>query len=278
MVDQGVFAPKSAGRLAAGLLATFFTTLAVYSLAELILPNSGSPLAIAVVGSLVVYFLYRWRAEPPTYDYELREIRALAILSSFQLGRPLNFNDRALEPEALLALLDRIQASNAQTIVECGSGVSTILIGSLLRHRGTGHLYSLENDEHWHRVVSRLVATEHLENYVTVALAPARPYPFMGANFEWYDVDKAGQALGAISHIDMLLVDGPESKHELSRAPALSFLRPQVDKDSIIVLDDAKRAHEQAVLETWQDEFDVAIELRAGTRRGQAYVKLPDNV
>jgi len=270
-----MFAPKSKSRLVAGLGGIFLATIFVYLLVWEFVPQAAIPTCIAWAVCVNVYFLYRWRIEPPVYDYEFRELRALAMLSPLIRDAFLPFSSWAMEPEALYEIIYSIQTNQYKTIVECGAGVSTILIGHLLKKHGEGHLYTLEEDERWYNFISGLLVKQELTEFVTLVYAPLQPYPHSITDLKWYDTDKASSIRHAVNHVDLLLVDGPKSTTNLARFPALHFFDDYVDDRSLVILDDANRPQEQAVLSQWQKDFGVTFDLHTHTKRGQAYIHIP---
>ncbi len=228
--------------------------------------------AIAWATLIIVYMMYRWRSIPPVYDPQLIELRHLVELQPLVGGAFLPFSGWAMSPNDLFRLVSTIQVEGYRTIVECGSGVSTIAIGRLLRQLGSGHLYSLEEDKAWHDMMAATLAAEGLTGVVTLIHAPLEPYP--GADAGWYALEGARQVQAGAGHIDLLLVDGPKSVATYSRYPALPEFTGQLDENSLIVLDDTRRPNESAVLERWRAEFPLRIEDQPDSPRGQAYIRL----
>jgi predicted O-methyltransferase YrrM len=260
--------------LVIGILLSFLLVSLFYILAAHLLPQAAVGATIALMGCIVIYFMYMWRAKPVAYDKELQQLRAVVNLSPLLNDVFFPFRGWAMEPEALVSILSFIQSNHCRVVVECGSGVSTILIGSLLKQQQTGHLYSLEEDEAWHRSISTVLAERNLEEFVTLACAPLRQSSNLGARAMWYAYDQAGTILDSVDHIDLLIVDGPKSAPDATRFPALPFFASLLDERSLVILDDARRSHEQMVLAKWQQDFDLQIDMRPGTSRSQAYVRL----
>lgn len=264
----------SKGRLVVGLFGVFVMVWLFYLFLLLVLPQGALAGCIALGSCIIVYFLYRWQVKPPQYHHQLSEIRALALLAPLTRGAFLSFGGYSMEPDALLQIVHHIQTRKLEAIVECGSGVSTIIIGNLLRQNQKGHLFSVEDDKNWFDFVSGLLTQQDLGRWVTLVYAPLQEYGWTDTGAAWYDIGKLQVAFQSLDHIDLLLVDGPRSIHELSRVPALSFFRPWMDSSSLVILDDAFRSHEQAVLATWQRDFEIDVNIQSWTARGQAYVQI----
>jgi predicted O-methyltransferase YrrM len=165
----------------------------------------------------------------------------------------------ALSPAALAALVAEVRGGR-RIVVECGSGVSTIVLARALRAAG-GHVYSLEHDGRWAELVRSLLAREGLPDWASVIHAPLRPHPLAPRGTEWYAEDAVAE-LPAVG-IDLLLVDGPpagEPEVERRRYPALPALLSRLDPGALVVLDDAARPGETWVLDAWERESDYAFD------------------
>lgn len=267
-----MFAIGTRSRLFAGLAGVFCTVLIFYFVIWWSFAPAATPATIAFTSCIVIYLVRRWHVEPTLYDTELSRIYALTNIMPLMNGGFLPFGIMALEPRSLSDLLGYIQRNRCKTIVECGSGVSTITIGNLLKLAGVGHLYSLEDDENWFRLISSTVANTGLAEYVTVIHAPLCRNVELGAR--WYSQDATCAFLTVIDRIDLLLIDGPISVDGLSRYPALPMFATHIDENTLIVLDDAKRNYEQSVLARWKQDFDLAVEMHDEYTKGQAYIRL----
>ena len=176
---------------------------------------------------------------------------ALAILRPLlDAGGYLPWSEWALRPAALAAVCNEIVLGGRREIVELGSGVSTVVLGRLLGQRG-GRLSSVEHDPAWSGVVRGLLETDGLGDAVRLIEAPLEPHPSALDGARWY----SEAALAALpDEIDLLLVDGPPGNDEgieRSRFPALPLLHPWLAAAGTVVLDDARRPGEQAILERW---------------------------
>ncbi|MBP6016002.1 MAG: class I SAM-dependent methyltransferase [Candidatus Promineofilum sp.] len=205
-------------------------------------------------------------------ENENRELRAFINLQPLFGKTFLPYGLWAMEADNLQNLLSTIQYNDYRTVVECGAGVSTLLIGSLLRQLGRGHIYSLEEDEKWHAVMTSTIVHEGLADYVTILHAPLENNPDSGA--PWYSLVGAQQILERAGHIDLLLVDGPKSVATLSRYPALPFFASSLNQSSLIVLDDSKRKNELAVVARWGEALQIDVQQLNRTLRGQAHIRL----
>jgi predicted O-methyltransferase YrrM len=173
----------------------------------------------------------------------------------------LEWSTGSMVPAGFAAVCAEVGAREAPTVVECGSGFSTLELARLVRERG-GRLVSLEHDELWAGRVREHLAAAGLAATAQVVLAPLEP----GPGLPWY----AAEALRSVpDRIDVLLVDGPpafEPGTGLSRYPALPVLLSRLADGAVVVLDDLDRPGEQLVLEAWTRECGFRFEIRPAER------------
>lgn len=253
-----------------GLIA--LSIVGINLLMGLISETLATAVTIAWATLIVVILMYRWRAFPPEYDTHFAEMRNLINLQPLVGSSFLPFSGWALAPDDLHRLVSVIQYERFETVVECGTGVSTVAIGRLLRQLGRGHLYSLEEDRAWYDVMAATLTFENLTDHVTLIYAPLEHY--LEADAGWYALEGVDRIRASIRHIDLLLIDGPKSESTYSRYPALPVFLPLLDTRSLIVLDDTRRSNEMAVLDRWRRERELLIHETADSRRGQAHVRL----
>ncbi len=252
----------------------FFSTLAIYILVYFLY----EPLAIGVTIAwstavlILIFYLDRKRSRVLGLVNQYHELRSFINLQPMIGPAFLPHSYWAMEPTDMQNLLATIQYQQYRTVVECGAGMSTLLVGKLLKQLGEGHLYSLEEEDKWYDVIRAAVAYNDLTEYVTVIHAPLEPNDYSGAL--WYAAEQARPILEAVDRIDVLIIDGPKSESALSRSPALPFFAGVMNDNSLIVLDDSRRKNEKAVIDHWRKQFDIEIEQVSGSLKTQAYIHL----
>jgi ribosomal 50S subunit-associated protein YjgA (DUF615 family) len=155
----------------------------------------------------------------------------------------------AASPDVLLLLVDELLALRPATVVECGSGASTLWL-SLIIHQYSlpTRLVALEHDEHYARKTRSLLDRHGVADYADVRYAPLRPLPDDGAS--WYDID----AIQDVEDVGLLFVDGPPGDSaSLARMPAVPQLATSLANDCTIVLDDLVRQEEKRIASTWRE-------------------------
>jgi hypothetical protein len=131
-------------------------------------------------------------------------------------------------------------------IVECGSGLSTIILSAIPR-RPRAELYTFEHIEEWQKRVSGKLADLHLS--AKVIHAPLHSY----GEFDWYSVPES-----LPSNFSLAICDGPPSQTKGGRYGLLPVLGERLSS-ALILLDDAERDAEQEMIARWQKEFGHSV-------------------
>ncbi len=136
-------------------------------------------------------------------------------------------------------------------ILECGSGVTTIVAGVLAERRNLA-VWTLEQDSQWVQFVTHRLTGNKIQN-VRLIHAALREYD----GYVWYDIDKVELP----PHFELVLCDGPavfESwgpAHIQGRYGLLPLLASKGISVGEVLLDDATTPSAASVLERWQQEF-----------------------
>ncbi len=179
----------------------------------------------------------------------LEDLHAWHVLRPLlDAGGYLPWSTGSMRAAGLVVVCNAVVHGDRRTLVECGSGVSTVVLARLLRARGAGSLVALEHDGGWAALVADLLAREGLGDVARVVHAPLEGDP------TWY----AAAAVDALPEgIDLLVVDGPPADRPgmgQARQPALERLGPKLAPGATVVLDDVGRPGEQEVLARWAAE------------------------
>jgi predicted O-methyltransferase YrrM len=157
----------------------------------------------------------------------------------------------AASPDLLRELMLHVFHYRPQVIVECGSGVSTLVLAHCLKTNGMGHLYSLEHLQDQADKTRQELARHGLEAHATLLNAPLRPHDIHGERFRWYAIEEL-----PFSTCDMLVIDGPPAATgNLARYPAGPLLFDRLSPRAAVFVDDSNRDQEQTILARWRQEF-----------------------
>jgi predicted O-methyltransferase YrrM len=206
----------------------------------------------------------------------LAEIGAIATLSAVPVPYPLPLGGNwALSWDAAVLLAREVAIGRPRTVVELGSGGSSIVVGLQLREAGVGHLYSLDHDAAFAALTRRHVVAQGLDDVVSVLDAPLVAQEIAGSTFRWYDVPSEVEAL---DRIDLMIVDGPPQATDRDgtpRYPALPVLASKLGPGSVVFVDDGNRDAERRMLDRWLIEQPHWQVERIRSRRGTVILRWP---
>jgi len=164
----------------------------------------------------------------------------------------------AASPDFLEYITHSIFFEKPELLIECGGGLSTIIIGHALKKVGKGKLISLDHDEYYAQQTKAWVEEHRLEDVVDVVFAPLREYTLNDKSWLWYD----WKPIKDTAAIDLLVVDGPPSGvQKEARYPAVPLLNEYLTAKASVLVDDYRRPDEQALVDRWANEYGWEIEL-----------------
>lgn len=176
----------------------------------------------------------------------------------------------AATARTVLAIADEVQrAPGPVTILDCGSGASTVLDALLLKHRGAGgHVYALDADPAYAEQTRGHLAAHGAEAFGSVVDAPLTDVSLPdGTAAPWYDLS----GLPDIGEIDVLFVDGPVGTLvDHARYPAFPLLADRLADGALVVLDDTDRPEEKAIVRRWLEEEHAGRRLTLVRPHGRA--------
>jgi len=150
----------------------------------------------------------------------------------------------SVQHEYMQAMLHHARRAQGP-ILECGSGLSTVLMALITRETDT-LIRSLEHTPRWAERVRAELASLGLA-HAEVVDAPLQER----GEYQWY-----GAAAGALPEgIALVLCDGPPSDTRGGRYGLLPEVHERLAAGCVVLVDDMERADEQAMVERWQREF-----------------------
>lgn len=172
-------------------------------------------------------------------------------------------------PDFLLVVANEILRRRPGCVLECSSGVSSIVIARCLQINGKGHVYSLEHDLSYAEKTRKLLADQGLGEWATVLHAPLET---RHTDTPWYAEDVIPPDL---EPIDLLIVDGPPQKTApLARHPVLPRMLNRMAPNAIVIMDDANREDETEVVRRWKLDYPIESEQRPACEKGCSILQL----
>jgi len=137
--------------------------------------------------------------------------------------------------------------STEGTIVECGSGLSTLVLGVIAKHKNR-KMISFEHIDFWAQKIQLIMDENQLNNILYVR--KLKKY----GDFEWYDIDNL-----EIPTIGLCICDAPPSDTLGGRRGFFNLLKDKLESNSIILVDDTIREDEQLMIEEWKKQTPMEV-------------------
>lgn len=198
--------------------------------------------------------------------------------SFYWLNSMLKFKNRfpwlrswVASPDLLLYIYEIVLEKKPKNIVEFGSGFSTIVIAKALQQNGCGHITSLEHMNNFVNSIKFMIDGEDLSEFADIRHSPLITLNTSEEDSYWYD----SSYLSDLSNIDLVIIDGPPAKTcKHARYPAIPALINKLDRNALIILDDANRTEEKEIISRWQEEYELCVEIYKEFDKGLAVIKL----
>ena len=146
-------------------------------------------------------------------------------------------------------------------ILECGSGLSTLLVGAIAQRRGLAH-WVLEHDPAWAGRARAELEALGLDS-VVLCREPLRDY----GDFCWYDPPLAAMP----RDFALVVCDGPPGRTRGGRFGLVPVMGGRFRPGCVILLDDAHREPERLIAGAWAAALGAALALMGP---GRPYLRL----
>lgn len=158
-----------------------------------------------------------------------------------------------------------VQALQVQgPILECGSGLSTILVGMAAQiHDKT--ICTLEHNSVWAARVRRILNRYDITS-VSLITTPLKDY----GSFCWYEPPVPATA----EKFSFVICDGPPGTTKGGRYGLVAVMKDRLAPGCVIYLDDAGRTDEQSTAQRWETELGATLRV-LGTKKPFAELVLP---
>jgi len=151
-------------------------------------------------------------------------------------------------PDVLYELVYLACEIRDQVIIECGGGVSTLLL-SLVSEKTRARIITIEHDDAWCQALRRIIA---VRSHGVVQVRHAPLVPFEG--YEWYRLT----ALAGLGSVGLVFCDRPPGQTPGGRIGIVEHLAGLLPESAIIVIDDSNRPQEKALSERWAADFGLS--------------------
>lgn len=181
------------------------------------------------------------------------------ISSLLDFEQYLPFSDSSLNFSSLAIVLNDIVVNDRKFIVEFGTGTSTIIIAQLIKKNKLENVkfISVEHNKEWYEFMLDFTKKLNVDKYVEIIYAELSPSSYSLNDCDWYNEGILYNALKGEESIDCILVDGPpawKKELSLSRYPAYNFLKPLLNSNFSIFLDDTNREGEKKIISEWEKD------------------------
>jgi predicted O-methyltransferase YrrM len=219
-------------------------------------------LATGIAGFVAIFGLllniYRTRAlDDIAHNEHIQALLQLHRMIDIREPLPM-LTGWAASPQLACTIVSLMRERRPETIVELGSGSSTLIMGYAAEQAGHGRVVALDHLEKYGEQTHEQIRRHGLEEWAEVCYAPLTDVKLNGETWRWYTLDQLD-----VSTVDMLIVDGPPHKtRSKARYPAVPMLIDRLSDGAVVVLDDAYREAESEIAATWARNhgFDLSIE------------------
>jgi len=127
-------------------------------------------------------------------------------------------------------------------ILECGSGLTTIIMGKIAQLKDT-EVWALEHNKTWAERVEKQLLKHGIHN-VHICVKPLKDY----SDFIWYDppLDTMPE------NFALAACDGPPGDLKGGRIGLIPIMQDKLADNCVILLDDIERERERAVADQWK--------------------------
>ena len=178
----------------------------------------------------------------------------ISLVSSIKICHPLPLmRNSSISPDLANIIVSQMLYKKPKNILELGSGVSTLIVSYCINMNGIGHVWSLDNEKKYADISINNLKKHNLLEHATIIFSPLQEIYFENKKYYYYD----SNFFNNINfNIDLLIIDGPPRKYSPEiRYLALPLLYNQLNKDAIIIIDDANRDGEKIIVQQWLDRY-----------------------
>jgi len=195
-----------------------------------------------------------------------KQVEAFISIQNYLIHNitPLQYHGWPISPDIALFIIERIEQTEYDLIIEFGSGTSTALFANIIKQKKDNgkskpsKVISFEHHETYYKKTEDLLKSQDLLPFSDLVFTPLKEYIYNDQKFIYYDCKQKFQELKEeYKNSDckvLVLVDGPPGiTCPLARFPALPFLLSAFENKQIdLILDDYNRTEEKETAEKWE--------------------------
>ncbi|HEB83649.1 MAG TPA: class I SAM-dependent methyltransferase [Bacteroidetes bacterium] len=248
-------------------LAALLALVLLWALAALWLAGRYGPAGVilAAAAALFILLVLALEAVLRLVDLSRRDVsdqrqlhELLSLHATLRPEMPLPvMREYAISPGLGVWYLRLLLAAAPKTVVELGSGASTLIAALALRRVGGGKVIALDHEPKYAEETRGWLEEHGVAEWAEVRVAPLKPMELAGRTFRWYD----HEAVADLESIDVLLIDGPPSPEERTRRlPGLELLGPRITPGGVILVDDTHRKVWREAVLRWAEKQGFEVE------------------
>ena len=158
----------------------------------------------------------------------------------------LPLTDWAAGPEFICHISNEICINNRRSIVEFGSGVTTIMLARLAKTNSIDlKITTIDQSQEWQGIVKQIAVHDGVDQYINFVHNPIK-HGIYG------NIAEIQQRIFIKEdRFDCVIVDGPASGHEFTRLESLPIVRDYLCNSFVIFLHDTDRNEEKLLAADW---------------------------
>ena len=159
----------------------------------------------------------------------------------------------SLHGESLLCIWNMLKVQKPRSIVELGSGLSTLMFARYTQSIEEADeqsviVHSIEHEQEWAEKTREMLREAGLEQFVTVHTVPIIEQSIDGFEGQMMDLSPIQG-----EQFEFALIDSPPAY--IGRRLSLPLLQPLLKTNAVVILDDAQRLDEQSMVNEWLAEM-----------------------
>lgn len=202
--------------------------------------------------------VYHWQRRIRRVSFLRAKLQELIDNPNMALDDPKVLNDlshgwsnrNAASNEYLLKIID-YTSKTALPILECGSGLSTLVCGLAAKKHGKT-LWTLESSKPWYRRIRRYLDEFQIDS-VKLIYSPLVSH----GDFYWYDAPFKSMP----ESFSLVICDGPSNEDQARRYGLFPLMKQRFSPGCVILFDNNDAEPEQEGLHYWMKELNLSSQV-----------------